>query len=128
SPKSPVLNLKTSSGKQRHMTPTEKRTSRKQQRLDRMKAFCGHLLSSKTLAEAAARAGITVRMATRWQRSEEFRDIFCGYFRADDLAIEQMAKSLSGPALAVAGKILTDPDAPATAKVQACAVINKFNI
>jgi len=93
-----------------------------------MKAFCGHLLSSKTLAEAAARAGITVRMATRWQRSEEFRDIFCGYFRADDLAIEQMAKSLSGPALAVAGKILTDPDAPATAKVQACAVINKFNI
>jgi hypothetical protein len=57
-------------------TEEPRRLSGQERRLARMSAFCRALLSCETVAEAAAEVNISSRSATRWMKSQLFRECY----------------------------------------------------
>jgi hypothetical protein len=87
-----------------------------------MPEFVGHLLTSKTVDEAARRVGISSRSSTRWLRTEQFRSI---YVEQRQARLENIAL-LQQPGIGVTdafAEVIRDPEAPATAQMNAAKTV-----
>ena len=99
----------------------------KQRRNDRRRAqmvsFCGHLLAFPTVEQAARATGISSRSATRWIRSELFKEIYTESRAATLKAVSGLLRASSVGAVETLAAIARDKDAAATARCNAARAI-----
>jgi hypothetical protein len=123
-----VQGLKNQNQMNTPMKQNAKPESKRAKRLRLINEFAGHMAGAPNVSVAAEQAGISRSQATRWLRSEVFLDAFRELHRPTNEAIESLARSLVIPSLKAAGRIVNDPESPATAVVQALKTIASLNL
>jgi len=118
------MTMQNASPKKQNPKPESKRA--RTQRL--LREFALHLAGSPSVSNAATLTGISRSQATRWIRSEAFLQAFRDINKPDFLGIESLAKSLIGPALRAAGKVINDEAASSTAKINALAIVARLTL
>ena len=89
----------------------------------KMVAFCGHLLAYPTVQQAAEATGISSRSATRWIKSELFKEIYTASRAATLKAVNGLLRASSVGAVETLAAIARDPGAAATARCNAARAI-----
>jgi hypothetical protein len=101
------------------MSNSPRKETRRERKRRQLGEFVGHLLTSKTIDEAASKVGVSSRSATRWLRTEEFRSVYVEHRQATLQNVATMLRQSSVGAVEALAAVIKDPDAPATAKTNA---------
>lgn len=101
------------------MSDSLRRETRRERKRRLIGEFVGHLLTSKTVDDAARKTGVTSRTATRWLRTEEFRDVYVEQRQATLANLATMLRQSSVGAVEALAEVIKDPQADGTPKIAA---------
>ncbi len=105
------------------MSDSARKETRAERKRREVGEFVGHLLTAPTVAIAAQKMGISPRTATRWIRSEAFRDAFVESRRATFTNLQKLLQAGSVGSVEALCSVIADASSAPTARTAAARAV-----